>query len=80
VLAPGLDTDAQADRILAAISPWSSDGLLPNFATSDDPRQIRRCYDSDTLHRLQTLGDQYDPGRVLQVGQVVRTPAAAAEK
>jgi FAD/FMN-containing dehydrogenase len=62
-----------AASVVQAMSPWSSGGLLPNFAASDDPAVIRRCYDRDSLHWLVSLGDQYDPQHVLDVGQVARS-------
>ena len=65
--------DAHADRVFAALEPWTAPGLLANFAASDDPQQIARCYDADTLHWLISLADQYDPDRVLQTGQVARS-------
>jgi FAD/FMN-containing dehydrogenase len=69
---PGVDTDTHADLVLAAMSSWSTGGLLPNFATSDEPDLIARCYDRDTLHWLTALADQYDPAGTLHAGQVVR--------
>lgn len=68
--------DAQADRILAALEPWMTDGLWTNFERSADPAVIARCYDADSLHLLSALGDQYDPDGVLRVGQVVRDAGA----
>ena len=64
-----------AEQILTALVPWTQSGLLANFAESDDPGQIDRYYDRDTAHWLAALGDQYDPERVLQSGQVLRSPA-----
>lgn len=51
--------------LLAALAPWSVDGLFPNFVTSDEPDQVNRCYDDETTSRLQSLADHYDPDRVL---------------
>ena len=65
--------DAHAGRVFGALQPWLAPGLLANFAAGDDPNQIARCYDTDTLFWLITLADQYDPDRVLQTGQVART-------
>ena len=66
---------AHGARVRSALSAWTRPGLLPNFSASDDPAQIRRGYDADTGSRLEELGDHYDPGHVLDVGQVVRRPA-----
>jgi FAD/FMN-containing dehydrogenase len=66
------DLDAQAGRVVDALSPWTQPGLLPNFAASDDPAEIARCYDRDSLYWLNELGDHYDPDHVLHIGQVAR--------
>jgi FAD/FMN-containing dehydrogenase len=73
--APGPDPAGaarHAQQVLAAMAPWTHGGLWANFAQSDDPDVIARCYDHDTLRRLTALGDQYDPARVLDYGQVAR--------
>ncbi|GAA3643552.1 hypothetical protein GCM10022236_52770 [Microlunatus ginsengisoli] len=62
-------------RRLSAAAPVhrrSDEGLLANFAGSSDPAEIGRCYDEETRHRPAELGDLFDPGHVLDVGQVVR--------
>jgi hypothetical protein len=69
----GSNPDDDAQQILAAVADWTSHGLLPNFASSDDRHQIDRCYDAPTLHQLQTIADRYDPGHVLHTGQVARS-------
>jgi hypothetical protein len=61
-----------AQLVVEALEPWSTGGMLPNFAAGADPRSIRRRYDDATLVRLSTLGDRHDPGGVLRVGAVVR--------
>ncbi len=73
---PAATADAiatHADQMLTALNPWTLPGLLPNFAASDDPASIARCYDADSWRRLTALADQYDPDRVLHTGQVART-------
>ena len=74
------DATQHAERVLRAMTPWTAEGLLANFSTSDDPRQIRRYYNADTYRRLTAIADRYDPGHVLHTGQVARrqhrTPAA----
>jgi DNA-binding SARP family transcriptional activator len=64
--------DGHATRVLAAMSPWTHDGLWANFCPSNDRDLIARCYDPDALHWLASLGDQYDPDHVLHTGHVVR--------
>jgi FAD/FMN-containing dehydrogenase len=65
-----------AERVLDALAPWTMPALLPNFAASDDPDTIARCYDSATALRLEALADQYDPDHVLATGQVARFETA----
>lgn len=66
------DAGAAGDALLDALAPWTTGGALPNFAGGDDPQRFARCYDAATLTRLRTLGDRYDPHRVLATGRVVR--------
>ena len=66
--------ETHAGQVLTALRPWTAPGLLANFAASDDPAEISRCYDNDTLHWLKELGDHYDPAHVLDTGQVARHP------
>lgn len=66
---------AQAAALARALAPWSTGGLMPNFAPSDDPARMVRVYDEDTREWLAALADQYDPQGVFRTGQVVRFPA-----
>lgn len=63
---------AQARALVNALQPWSTGGLLPNFAPSAEPARMARVYDDDTRHWLASLADRYDPAGVLKTGQVVR--------
>jgi hypothetical protein len=73
VPATGADAiETQARQILVAMSDWTAEGLLANFAASADPDVIARCYDGPTLRQLRALGAQYDPEQTLNTGQVVR--------
>lgn len=62
----------QADALAAALHPWSTGGLLPNFAPGTDNARMARVYDADTRRRLAELADHFDPEGVLAVGQAVR--------
>ncbi|GAS93132.1 FAD linked oxidase domain-containing protein [Mycolicibacterium canariasense] len=64
---------AQAGALMRALAPWSTGGLLPNFAPSADPRRMARVYDEQTRGWLADLADRYDPEGVLRTGQVVRS-------
>lgn len=63
---------AQAGALTRALQPWSTGGLLPNFAPAADAARMARVYDEDTRHWLAALADRYDPDGVLNTGQVVR--------
>ena len=67
---------AQASALGRALAPWSTGGLMPNFAPSADPARAARVYDEDTRHWLGSLADQFDPDGVLRTGQVVRLPSS----
>ena len=56
--------------VRAALAPWSTGGLLPNFAPGSGPERLARSYDPETLARLAELAERYDPHAVLRVGQV----------
>jgi FAD/FMN-containing dehydrogenase len=64
---------AQAGALMRALAPWSTGGLLPNFAPSADPQRLARVYDEQTRDWLAALADRYDPEGVLRTGQVVRS-------
>ncbi|WP_304107335.1 FAD-binding oxidoreductase [Mycolicibacterium bacteremicum] len=66
---------AQACALTRALQPWSTGGLLPNFAPAADAARMARVYDEDTRHWLAALADRYDPDGVLNTGQVVRFSA-----
>ena len=63
---------SHAELVAQAMSPWSTGGSLPNFASSGDPERISRMYDEDTAHWLGALAEEHDPAGVLRVGPVVR--------
>jgi hypothetical protein len=57
-------------QVRAALAPWATGGLLPNFAAGTGPERLARSYDPATLARLVELAERYDPHHVLRVGQV----------
>jgi FAD/FMN-containing dehydrogenase len=65
--------DEHQERLVAALRPWSREGMLPNFAPSVDPARVARNHTPDALRRLQALKAEYDPAGVLTAGAVVRT-------
>jgi FAD/FMN-containing dehydrogenase len=62
-----------AASVVAALEPWATGGLLPNFAPAAGPARAARSYDENTRTWLAALADRYDPAGVLTVGQVVRS-------
>jgi hypothetical protein len=74
VLAPPIAAivPAAAAAAVGALEPWSTGGVMPNFAPSDDPARMARAYREDTRTWLAALADRHDPDGVLRVGQVVR--------
>ncbi|MGB3483097.1 MAG: FAD-binding oxidoreductase [Mycobacterium sp.] len=74
VLAPEIAAlvPEHASAVVEAVAPWSNGGALPNFASAPDSARLARCYDGDTLDRLASLAEQYDPRGVLRTGQVAR--------
>jgi FAD/FMN-containing dehydrogenase len=80
VLAPEIAAivPGHAAQVVRSVEPWSTGGALPNFAASDDPARLARCYDDDTRAWLGALAERHDPRGVLRVGQVVRGTAQDA--
>lgn len=66
---------AQAGALARALQPWSTGGLLPNFAPVANAARMARAYDEDTRHWLAVLADRYDPAGVFKTGLVVRFSA-----
>lgn len=66
---------AQAGALARALAPWSTGGLLPNFAPAANAERMARVYDEDTRHRLAVLADRCDPAGVFKTGLVVRFTA-----
>jgi hypothetical protein len=54
-----------ANEVIAALEPWSTGGMLPNFADAGDPRTTQHRYDAATLIRLSAGADRYDPAGIL---------------
>ncbi len=63
---------AHGAAVLAAMQPWATGGVLPNFGASADPGHQARCYHPRTLARLTALAQENDPDGVLRIGQVVQ--------
>jgi hypothetical protein len=80
LLAAGLAMDhasaavtlAYADQVFAALRPWDTGGVWPNFGAPHDAASARRAYDERTLRRLREVVDTYDPQGVLQAGAYTR--------
>ena len=59
-----------AAHVRAALEPWTTGGLLPNFSAGTGVDRIARSYDPATLARLVDVAHRYDPDNVLRAGQV----------
>jgi FAD/FMN-containing dehydrogenase len=62
---------AAARRYGAAVEPFAS-GVYVNDLTDEGQAGIRRAYSPDTLARLTTLKDRYDPGNLLHLNHNIR--------
>jgi FAD/FMN-containing dehydrogenase len=69
---PGTVEDARA--VVAALGPWATGGMFPNFAPTVDGAE--RCYSPATLARLRTAVRAYDPDGVLSLGRALLRPAS----
>lgn len=56
--------------IRAALAPWTTGHVLPNFTPAAGPARMARSYTPETLARLTALADRYDPHALFRVGQV----------
>ncbi|MFB9377475.1 FAD-binding oxidoreductase [Kineococcus gynurae] len=63
---------ADGARVVAALGPWSTGGMLPNFGAATDPQRLERTYDPETRRRLAALAQQHDPSGVFRTGLAVR--------
>jgi len=75
-MAPDPATRPHAERVFAALTPWDTGGVWPNFGPPHDVDTARRAYRPDTLERLAEISRTYDPRGVLQAGACIRAAAA----
>ena len=68
------DVQADVNKVMAAVAPWTSPTLVRNFTDTDDPETLRKSYSSDTVARLLAMSKNYDPSRVMAVnGEITST-------
>ncbi len=72
-VAEALVTHARSIR--AALAPWATGNILPNFSAAAGPARVARSYRPETLARLIRVADRYDPQALFRVGQVPARPA-----
>ncbi len=60
------------EAVLAALAPWDTGRVWPNFEPPHDRASASRAYDSQTLARLAQITATYDPQGVLQAGSYTR--------
>lgn len=58
-----------AASVVRALAPWTTGGMLPNFAPAADG--AARCYDASTLARLRAAIRTYDPQGVMAIGRAL---------
>lgn len=59
--------------LVAAMEPWSTGGVWPNYGTAHDAASAERAYDRPTLELLASVVDRVDPAGVLVGGAPFRT-------
>ncbi|HYJ74186.1 MAG TPA: FAD-binding protein [Kineosporiaceae bacterium] len=67
---PGVEEHASS--LVAALRPWDTGRVWPNFAPPHDAASARRAYDPATLARLTEITAAYDPHGVLAAGAYTR--------
>lgn len=55
---------AHGAALMAAVAPWATGRLLPNFGASSAPDRFERSYDASSYARLARIAADHDPGRV----------------
>ena len=61
--------------LVAAMEPWSTGGVWPNYGTAHDAASALRAYDAPTLDLLSAVVSRVDPAGVLVGGAPFRTPS-----
>jgi hypothetical protein len=61
-----------SERLFAALAPWDTGGIWPNFGPAHDAITARRAYDEETLQRIVAVTRKYDPEGVLQIAGYAR--------
>jgi len=64
--------EASAAQVFAALAPWDTGRVWPNFGPVHDEWSARRAYDADTRERLAAVVEAYDPDGVLALGRWTR--------
>jgi FAD binding domain len=75
-MAPDPSALPHARRLFAALAPWDTGGIWPNFGPPHDADTARRAYHPATLARLAATTRTYDPHGVLQAGSYTRAATA----
>ncbi|GAB3473588.1 FAD-binding oxidoreductase [Nocardiopsis coralliicola] len=63
------DVRAYADRLVAAMEPWSTGGAYVNFLSSDeaDPSDVRRAYEPEVYERLVSVKSEVDSANMFRL-------------
>jgi hypothetical protein len=65
--------EASAAGVFAALAPWDTGRVWPNFGPVHDEWSARRAYDDATRERLAAVVRTYDPDGVLALGRWTQT-------
>lgn len=63
---------AHGQALVAALEPWATGGLLPNFGTRSDAAWYRAAYGEAGVARLREVVLAHDPGAVLAGSRALR--------
>ena len=65
-------TEEHGNAVFTALSPWTYDGMWPNFGPAVDAATTRLAYHPATLARLRATVQAYDPAGVMTMGAAIR--------
>jgi hypothetical protein len=77
-MAPDPSVPGHGDALLAALAPWDTGGIWPNYRPAKDEASARCAYSGPTLQRLVDVARRYDPAGVLAAAAFTRSLAVGA--
>lgn len=64
--------------LVAAMEPWATGGVWPNYGAAHDAASAARAYDAATIALLRAVVGRVDPAGVLVGGAAFRTPTGGS--